>query len=241
MKPALGARILFGASAILFGAITLIWHDADTWQGLPILKLPLGAIIGDALAIAQIVGGLGLMFPRTVRTAAMVLGVVYGIFVVASIPGIVAEPKVYVHYGGLFEWLSLVSGALAAYGLANIARFGLGLSTISFTLAQIVYFRFTASLVPLWILPNQEFWAILTTIAFALAAIAILINRAAVLAIRLMTLMLALFGVLVWIPMVAGHPTVHGNWSEFALNFLITGAAWMVGTVVERRHLKAAY
>jgi hypothetical protein len=234
MKPALGARILFGASAVLFGAITLIWHDADTWQGLPILKLPFGAIVGDGLAIAQIVGGIALMYPRTIRAAAIVLGTVYAIFVVACIPGIVAEPKVYVHYGGLFEWFSLVSGALAAYGLVNIARLGLGISTISFTLAQIVYFRFTASLVPLWILPNQQFWAIFTTISFALAAIAILINRYAVLAIRLMTLMLALFGLLVWVPMVAGHPGVHGNWSEFALNFLITGAAWMVGTALER-------
>jgi hypothetical protein len=48
------------------------------------------------------------------------------------------------------------------------------------------------------------------------------------LAIRLMTLMLALFGVLVWIPLLIAHPKAHLNWSEFGLNFLITGAAWMV-------------
>ena len=72
------------------------------------------------------------------------------------------------------------------------------------------------------------FWAMLTTIAFALAAIAILINRHARLAIRLMTLMLALFGVLVWIPALIAHPEAHLNWSEFSLNFLITGAAWIV-------------
>jgi hypothetical protein len=72
------------------------------------------------------------------------------------------------------------------------------------------------------------FWAILTTIAFGLAAIAILIHRQARLAIRLMTLMLALFGVLVWIPLLIAHPEAHLNWSEFALTFLITGAAWVV-------------
>jgi hypothetical protein len=43
-----------------------------------------------------------------------------------------------------------------------------------------------------------------------------------------MTLMLALFGVLVWIPRLIAHPEAHLNWSEFALTFLITGAAWMV-------------
>jgi hypothetical protein len=72
------------------------------------------------------------------------------------------------------------------------------------------------------------FWAILTTIAFALAASALLINRQARLAVRLMTLMLALFGVLVWIPRLVAGPKAHSNWSEFGLTVLITGAAWMV-------------
>jgi hypothetical protein len=72
------------------------------------------------------------------------------------------------------------------------------------------------------------FWAILTTIAFALAALAILINRQARLATRLMTLMLGLFAVLVWIPRLIAHPEAHLNWSEFALTVLIAGASWMV-------------
>ena len=63
------------------------------------------------------------------------------------------------------------------------------------------------------------FWAILTTIAFALAAIAMLINRQARLAMRLMTLMLALFGVMVWIPRLIAHQEAHGNWSEFRPDF----------------------
>jgi hypothetical protein len=106
---------------------------------------------------------------------------------------------------------------------------------ISFTLAQIIYLKVTVELVPTWIPPNQMFWAILTTIAFALAAIAILINRQALLATRLLTVMLTLFGVLVWIPRLIAHPEAHGNWSEFALNFLITGAAWMVAISLDRQ------
>jgi hypothetical protein len=72
------------------------------------------------------------------------------------------------------------------------------------------------------------FWAVLTTVAFALAAIAMLINIRARLAMRLMAVMLVIFGVLVWIPLLVAHPEAHGNWSEFALNFLIAGATWMV-------------
>jgi hypothetical protein len=94
-----------------------------------------------------------------------------------------------------------------------------------------IYLPVTADLVPTWIPPNQRFWVLLTTIAFALAAIAILINRQARLALHLMTFMLALFGMLVWIPRLIAHPAAHLNWSEFGLTFLITGAAWMVAVL----------
>ena len=110
----------------------------------------------------------------------------------------------------------------------RLARFGLGVCAISFTLGQMLLLRETAHLVPKWIPPGQMFWAILTTIAFALAAMAILINRLARLAMRMMTLMLALFGVLVWVPHLIAHPKAHFNWSECALTFLVTGATWMV-------------
>jgi hypothetical protein len=72
------------------------------------------------------------------------------------------------------------------------------------------------------------FWTIVTTIAFGLAAVAILINRQARLAAGLMALMLALFGVLVWLPHLVAHPKAHFAWSEFTLTVLIAGAAWMV-------------
>jgi hypothetical protein len=65
-------------------------------------------------------------------------------------------------------------------------------------------------------------------VAFALAALAILINRHARLALRLMALMTALFGALVWVPLLVAHPKSHSNWSEFGLTLLITGAASLV-------------
>jgi hypothetical protein len=240
MKTALYGRIVFGASAVLFGVIALLWYDSDTWQTLrQIWSLPLGAIIGGCLMTAQIAGGIGIQYPRTVRLASVVLGVIYLLFSLACIPGIIAAPAIYAQYGSFFEQFSLLCGAIALYAateanaaraavFGRLARLGLGVCAISFTLSQMIYLRVTADLVPKWIPPNQMFWAILTTVAFALAAIAILINRQARLAIRLMTLMLALFGVAVWIPRLIARPEAHLNWSEFGLTFLITGAAWMV-------------
>lgn len=240
MKPEPYGRIVFGASAILFGVIALMWHDADTWQALHrILSLPFGATAGAALMIAQIAGGLGIVHPRTARPGSIVLIVVYAIFSLTCVPGIIAAPHAYEQYGSFFEQFCPFCGALAVYAVTaknakqtaaagQWARVGLGFCAISFALAQIFYFRFTSELVPTWIPPNQSFWATLTTIAFALAAIAILTDRHARLAIRLMALMLALFGALVWIPRLIAQPQAHLNWSEFALTLLIAGATAVV-------------
>ena len=239
MKTAFYGRIVFGASAVLFGVIALMWYDSDTWQTLrQIWILPLGTIIGGCLMTLQIVGGIGMQYPNTARLAAILLGFVYLLFSLACIPGIIAGPSIYAHYGSFFEQFSALCGAIGLYAateakaravaFGRVARLGLGVCAISFTLSQIFYLSVTVDLVPRWIPPNQMFWAILTTISFALAAIAILINRQARLALRLMTVMLALFGVLVWIPRLIAHPEAHLNWSEFGLTMLITGAAWLV-------------
>jgi hypothetical protein len=240
MTTALYARIVFGASAVLFGVIALMWHDFDTWQTLhQIWSLPFGSVIGGCLMVVQIAGGIGIQYPKTAHLASILLGVVYLLFSLACVPGIISAPTVYFHYGSFFEQFSALSGAVALYAateanatravaFGRMARFGIGLSTVSFTLSQILYLAVTADLVPKWLPPNQTFWAILTTIAFGLAAIAILVNRQTRLALRLLSLMLALFGLLVWVPRLVAHPEAHLNWSEFALTFLITGAVWMV-------------
>jgi len=241
MKTLSWGRIVFGGSAVLFGVIALVWHDSDTLQNLQhIWSLPFGVILGGCLMTAQIVGGIGTQYPRTARLASVVLSAVYLCFSLACVPDIIAASNLYERCGGsFFLFFSLLCGAIAlcaatetnaarALAFGRLARFGLGVCAISFTLGQILLPRETADLVPKWIPPSQMFWAILTTIAFALAAIAILINRQARLATRLMTLMLALFGLLVWVPRVIAHPKAHGNWSECVLTFLITGAAWMV-------------
>ncbi len=243
MKTTYG-RIVFGAAAVLFGVVALTWHDPATWQTLrQIWRLPFGAFLGACLMAALICGGIGMQHPRTARLASVVLCVVYLCFSLACIPDIIAASSLYERYGGsLFQQFSLFCGAVALYAateanparalvFGRLARFGLGVCAISFALGQVLYFRVTADLVPKWIPPNQTFWAILTTIAFVLAAIALLVNRQARLAARLMTLMLALFGVLVWIPRLIARPRVHFNWSEFGLTALITGAVWMVANV----------
>jgi len=241
MKTVLYGRMVFGAAAVFFGVIALMWHDADTWQNVHhIWSLPFGIIIGGCLMAAQIAGGIGIQHPRTVRIASVVLGIVYLCFSLACIPDIIVAANVYEKYGGsFFLFLSLFWGALALYTATEVnaaraavfgrlARLGLGVCAISFTLGQALLLHDTASAVPKWIPPGQMFWAVLTTIAFALAAITILVNRHARLAMRMMVLMVGLFGLLVWVPLLIAHPEAHFNWSECAETFLVAGAAWML-------------
>ncbi len=241
MKTPSYGRIVFGAAAVLFGVIALMWHDAETWQNVRhIWSLPFGSVIGACLMVAQIAGGIGIQHPRTARPASLILCIVYACFSLACVPDIIAATNIYDKFGGsFFLFLSLACGAVAVFAatetdaaksfvLSRAARLGLGVCAISFTLGQALLLRDTALAVPKWIPPSQMFWALLTTVAFALAAIAILLNRQARLAMRLMALMVALFGVLVWTPHLVAHPEAHFNWSEIAETFLVAGAAWVV-------------
>ena len=79
------------------------------------------------------------------------------------------------------------------------------------------------------------FWAVITTIAFGLAAVSLLSGFMALLAARLLTAMIALFGVVVWLPLLIAHPHDHSSWAGNAQNALIGGAAWIVADLLARR------
>jgi hypothetical protein len=244
MKIALYGRAVFGISAALFGVITLMWHDPDTWQSLyRILRWPLGPAIGDVLMVLLVAAGFLLVVPRGVQIGSRVLVALFTLFSLVCIVGIFKAPKVFGEYDSVFEQISMLSGALAIVAttlvvsarparLITVARIGYGLSLVSFMLAQIIYLGLTTPLVPKWLPPNPTFWAWFTTVAFGLAAVATLLNLRARLALGLSALMLALFGLIVWVPALIAHPESHNNWSEFALNSLIMAAAWVIANAM---------
>jgi hypothetical protein len=108
----------------------------------------------------------------------------------------------------------------------------LGICTASFALEQAFYLDATAGFVPKWFPPSPMFWAVATTVLFALAAVALLTNRMALLATRLLTLMLVLFGLIVWVPLVLSDLHSHTNWSEITETFAIAGATWILADLL---------
>jgi uncharacterized membrane protein YphA (DoxX/SURF4 family) len=174
------------------------------------------------------------------RAGATALGALYLVFALLGVPPIVAHPLVYNNFGNFFEQFSLFSGTLILYAwtgpratartarLARIGYYSFAICLISFALEQLFYLSATASLVPKWIPPGQVFWAIATTAAFALAAIALLTGFAARLASRLTTAMLVGFGLLVWLPALFADTRSLDNWSEGIETLAIAATAWIV-------------
>jgi hypothetical protein len=230
-------RHVFGVAALAFGLITLAWHDNNDGHHLRYMVY--------AAAAALIFGGAAIQFRRTAKVGAAVLGAANLVFVLQCVPGIVAAPQIYNSWGNFFEQFCLLTGAAIVCArlsskwppetLNRTGRILLGICSVSFALEQAFYLNATAHLVPKWIPPSQMFWAVATTVLFVLAAVALVANRMALLASRLLTRMVVGFGLLVWIPLLLSNPHNHANWSEIAETFEIAGAAWILADLLGER------
>lgn len=231
-------RHVFGLTSILIAILTLLWREFDIWQDLG--SISHRAVLIYLAAVVQILGGLAIQWPGTTRLGAVLVGAISFVFLLFCIPPIVANPLVYFNWGNLFEVFSQLAAALIIFSSIDradssrpptTARVGYlfsALCVVSYALGQLFYLHLTASLVPRWIPPGQMFWAVLTTLAFALAAIALFSGRFALLASRLLTAMLFGFALLVWLPALTANPHKLFNWTEAAQTLAIAAAAWVV-------------
>jgi uncharacterized membrane protein YphA (DoxX/SURF4 family) len=241
MKYSLG-RYVYGLAAIGSGICALVWHDFSALGNVPHHE-----ILTYTMATIEILGGVAVQWPRTARAGAVALGTIYFTFALLGVSLIIEHPLVYNSFGNFFEQLSLASGAVILYAcsgpivparmerLAQTGYYAFGICVVSFALEQLFYLSATASLVPKWIPPGQMFWAVATTAAFALAAIALLTGLMARLASRLTTAMIVGFGLLTWLPALFADPHSFVNWSESAETFAIAAAAWIVADFLGRR------
>jgi uncharacterized membrane protein YphA (DoxX/SURF4 family) len=239
MRAYMGRQV-YGLAAIGFGVLASVWHDFNIWQQIgPLGNVPHREILLYIVAAIEILGGIAILWPGTARVGAIALGTIYFIFALLWLPLFIQKPA-YDRLGNFFEQFSLVSGALIVYAsfdlrdsvrAGKIARLGyifFGICVISFTLEQLFYLSGTAAFVPKWIPPGQMFWAITTTILFALAAIALLSGHSALLASRLLTVMIVGFGLLIWLPAPFADPHSFLNWGGNAENLAIAASAWIV-------------
>lgn len=243
MKLQLG-RNIYGLGAIAFGIITIAWHQINSLGN---ISHPV--ILVYAVGIIELIGGLAIQLRKIVRFGALIIFIVFLIFTLFLIPPIFQMPLAYGNWGNFFEEFSIVVGGVFVFTstiksnperaliIERAAYKCFSICVISYSLYQLFYLPYTAGLVPRWIPPDQMFWAVATTIAFALAAIAIISGRLALLASRLLAIMFMGFCLLVWLPLCITKPHELQNWVSIAETLIVAGTAWIVADFLYRQKI----
>lgn len=236
-------RRVYGLGAIGLGIVGLVFGAVSPdWLPVP-PHLPAYHVLAYGCAALLIVGGAAVNAPPRAHRGAAVGGLVLAalfaaLMVVFELPQALARPADWggwqavaestaMALGGVLAYaLAPGTGALRAASLARLARWAFGACLLVFGVSHFLYARFTASMVPAWLPPSQLFWAWATGVAQLAAGVAMLSGVRARLAAILLTVMYAIFGLLVHLPSVVAAPSSLDNWTENAINFILMGAAW---------------
>ncbi len=243
-RPSLGTCV-FGGAAIALGIMGLAFRDfATNWQRVE-ATVPQRALLACFAAACEIAGGAAILWRRTALFGAVLLTILYSIFVLLWVVQVCRAPLIYDSWGNVFEELSLLLAALVVFASASrrdsaaarseavISRI-YGFCVISYALAHFIYLSGASNFVPAWIPPGQKFWAVTTAVCFLLAAAAILSGFKAALAARLLAAEIMGFELLVWGPKLVAAPRNHFVWAGNGINMALCGAAWVVADSFSR-------
>jgi uncharacterized membrane protein len=237
---AFGGRI-YGLGVMAVGMACLAFGDFDPGQPMP-EHFPARTALAYVAGAFMVVTAAAVEWRRIAAWGAAALTVYYTLFVVILMNGrlLLTDYAVYVTYEDIAMQLAIAAGGLIIYAttakidaavatrLTRLGRLAFGVCALVFGGAHFVYMNNTASLVPKWLPPTQEFWGYATGVCFVAAGVGILTGVQARLAAILLTAMLASFGLLANGPMLLADHASHWNWTESAVNLAVVGAAWVV-------------
>lgn len=239
-KTTIGWRV-YGLGMMGLGAVCLALRDFDAGQPVP-EDFPHRTALACAAAAFMFVAGAAVAWRRTAARGAAALIAYYALVVVILMygPVVLTHYAEYGTYEGLAEAVAILAAGLIVFAasaridaalaarLTRLGQLAFGASALIFGGAHFVYMNLTAPLVPKWLPPSQVFWGYATGVCHIAAGVAILTGVQARLAAILLTIMFASFTPLVHVPTLFADPSSHFNWTENALNLVLTGAAWVV-------------
>jgi uncharacterized membrane protein YphA (DoxX/SURF4 family) len=243
---AFGWRV-YGWGVMALGMLGLAWGNFVLGQPVP-RDFPYRIALAYAAAAFMLVAGAAVEWRRTAAWGAAALTAYYALIVIVVMNGrvVLAHYAEFGTYSGVAEQFAIAAGGLIVYAAsaridadlaARLTRLGqlvFGVCALLFGAAHFVYMDLTAPMVPKWLPPTQEFWAYATGIGHIAAGVAILTGVRARLAAILLTAMYASFTPLVHVPMLLADPASHMNWTENAINLVLTGVAWVVADSLAR-------
>lgn len=233
----------FALIMIALGVLGLIKRDFTVvWQPVP-QGVPAREALVYLCALVSLGSGVGMFLRRSAAVAAGVLLAllvlwlavwrVRALFLASLVEGTWSFGETLVLIAAawvLFAWFATESGRfhlLTRNKAVRVARILYGLGLIPFGYAHFAYVKVTADLVPRW-LPWHVGWAYLTGVTFIVAGVAIIIDVFGRLAAALSALQMALFFLLVWIPLSATRSLSAFQWGEFVANLALVAAGWVV-------------
>jgi uncharacterized membrane protein len=231
--------IALGIQGLIRRAFTMVWQPVP--EGVP------GRVILVFLCAAlSLACGLGLLGRRTAGVAAgvllaalllwLLLWRVRALFLASLVEGTWSCGETLVMTAAAWVLFATFTsgrqGGLPGFATGDtgvrIARVLYGVGLIPFGYAHFANLPFTASLVPGW-LPWHVGWACLTGAAFIVAGVAVVVGMwGARLAATLSTLQMGLFGLLVWVPVLATGSASAFQRDEFMGTLALTAAGWAV-------------
>jgi len=245
MRIASVSHAAFAAVMIAFGILGLIKGDFTVlWEPVP-KSIPAREALVYLCAVVSLASGIGLLWRLTAALAARVLLAflilwllvwrIPGLFQLSLVEGTWSSGKTLVMTAAasvLFVWFATdwdrrSLGFFTGDKGLRIARVVYALGLLPFGLAHFLYPGPTAALVPGW-LPWHMAWAYITGATFIAASVAILIGVFARWATALSALQMGLFGLLVWVPLVARGSLSAFQWGEVVITVALTAAGWVV-------------
>ena len=233
--------LVYAAGVVAIALVNLALSEFDPTQPVP-ASLP-GKMFFLYLASSfMVTAGLAIAWRRTTTLGAAALTIYFSVVVALLMNGriVFSNYSVYGAYFGAVEGVALAAPALIIYGgaaeldstiserLTRVSRFAFGLCALFFGGAHFVYLNNTVPLVPHWLPPSPMFWAYATGVFHIAAGLALLTNIMARVAAILLTIMYAVFTLLVHIPLLISDPSKHFFWTENALNLALVGCAWVI-------------
>ena len=237
---------IFGAAAIAFGIMGLASGNfASIWQPVP-TDLPFYRLAAYLFAVLSIIGGIAINSDQFSRVGGWLLA---GLFAAVCIPWLIRVaqfPGMIGTWIGFAEQTALVLAALvvasdgkaregAALRWARLPITLFGICAVIFGLGHFLAPAETAAMVPAWIIPGRLFWALATGAFHVAAGLALISGISALLAARLLGVMMLLFGAFVWLPQLVASPQNHLIWAGNIITVALAGASFVIADAIARR------
>lgn len=201
-------------------------------------------------ALLLLAASVGLCFSRTALPSTLTIGAYLVVWAAIGIPRIFANPLTFGGWYGFCEALTSLASAGMLYAMlrwqsrgsqmpiageraVRVAQVLFGLTCVFYGCSHFGYADYTASMVPSW-LPNRLGLAYFTGLGHVAAGIAIIVGILPRLAATLETVMMSLFGLLVWVPSFFANPRPawatppQNQWSELVVNVVLAASAGIV-------------